>query len=202
MLQLIAATSVFTGHSHIFREKDDYCAVLCLVAQACLMLCDPMDCSLPASSVEFSRQEYWSGLHALPQGIFPTQGSNPVLLHCGQILYLLSHQGSPRILDCVAYPSSRGTSWPRNWTRVSCIAGRFFMSWAARGALCTTDWLFFWRPLGFYRPVYLFSVPSPTPVPHSQQISLLRLWGNRVSISICYCQPWMFLSHASCPSWP
>ena len=32
------------------------------------------------------------------QGIFPTQGSNPGLLHCRQILYQLSHQGSPRIL--------------------------------------------------------------------------------------------------------
>ena len=35
------------------------------------------------------------GCHALLQGIFPTQGSNPGLLHCGQILYRLSHEGSP-----------------------------------------------------------------------------------------------------------
>ena len=40
----------------------------------------------------FSRQEYWSGCHFLPQGIFPTQGLNPGLLHCRQTLYLLSHQ--------------------------------------------------------------------------------------------------------------
>ena len=33
-----------------------------LVTQSCLTLCDPMDCSPPGSSVEFSRQEYWSGL--------------------------------------------------------------------------------------------------------------------------------------------
>ena len=33
--------------------------------------------------------------HALLQGIFPTQGSNPGLLHCRQILYHLSQQGSP-----------------------------------------------------------------------------------------------------------
>jgi len=42
-----------------------------------------MDCSLPGFSVlcpwGFSRQEYWSGLVALLQGIFPTQGSNPAL---------------------------------------------------------------------------------------------------------------------------
>ena len=33
------------------------------------------------------------GFHALLQGIFPTQGSNPGLLHCRQILYCLSYQG-------------------------------------------------------------------------------------------------------------
>ena len=35
------------------------------------------------------------GCHALLQGIFLTQGSNPGLLHCKWILYCLSHQGSP-----------------------------------------------------------------------------------------------------------
>ena len=37
-----------------------------------------------------------------------------------------------RILEWVAYLFSSGSSWPRNWTRVSCIAGRFFTSWARR----------------------------------------------------------------------
>ena len=46
--------------------------------------------------MEFSKQEYWSGLHFLLQGIFPTQGSNPGLPYCRQILYHLSQQGSPR----------------------------------------------------------------------------------------------------------
>ena len=41
-----------------------------------------------------SRQEYWSGLHAFLQGIFPTQGLNPSLSHCRRIVYYLSHQGS------------------------------------------------------------------------------------------------------------
>ena len=43
----------------------------------------------------FSRQEYWNGFPCLLQGIFPTQGSNPVLPHCRQFFYLLSHQVSP-----------------------------------------------------------------------------------------------------------
>ena len=37
-----------------------------------------------------------------------------------------------RILVWVAIPSSRGSSWPRDWTRVSCIAGKFFTIWATR----------------------------------------------------------------------
>ena len=44
------------------------------------------------------------GSLSLLQGIFPTQESNQGLLHCRLILYHLSHQGSPRILECVAYP--------------------------------------------------------------------------------------------------
>ena len=70
------------------------------------------------------------------QGIFPIQGSNPGLLNCRRILYQLSHQGSPGILEWVAYPFSRGSSRPRNQTTVSCIAGGFFTNWAIREALC------------------------------------------------------------------
>ena len=73
--------------------------VLCLVTQSCPTLCDPMNCSLPGSSVHVDSpgKNTGVGCHALLQGIFPTQGSNPGLLHCRQILYCLSHQGSPRI---------------------------------------------------------------------------------------------------------
>ena len=66
------------------------------------------------------------------QGIFPTQGLNPGLPHCRWIFYQLSHKGSPRILEWVAYPFSRGSSQPRNQTGVSCIAGGFFTNWDIR----------------------------------------------------------------------
>ena len=75
------------------------------------------------------------GTHSLLQQIFPTQGLNPGLPHWKQILYQLSHQGSPRILGWLAYPFSSGSSPPRNRTRVSCIAGGFFTSWATREIL-------------------------------------------------------------------
>ena len=74
------------------------------------------------------------GSVSLLQGIFPTQGSNPGLPYCMQIPYQLSHSESPRKLEWVAYPFSRGSSQPRNRTGVSCIAGRFFPSWATREA--------------------------------------------------------------------
>ena len=75
------------------------------------------------------------GSLSLLLGIFPTQGMNPGLPHWGQILYQLSHKGSPRILEWVAYPFSNRSSWPRNWTRISCIAGVFFTNWTIREAL-------------------------------------------------------------------
>ena len=77
------------GESHV-------CVYGCLVAQLCLTLCDPMDCSPPGSSV-----------HGILQA---------------------------RILEWVAMPSSRGSSWPRDGTQVSHIAGGFFTYWATRDA--------------------------------------------------------------------
>ena len=74
------------------------------------------------------------GSLALLQGIFPTQGWNPGLPHCRWILYQLSHKGSPRILEWVAYPFSRESSQPRHRTQVSHTAGRFFTNWAIREA--------------------------------------------------------------------
>ena len=74
------------------------------------------------------------GSLSLLQGIFPTQGSNPGLPHCRWLLYQLSHKGSPGILEWVAYPFSRGSSWSRNRTGVSCIAGGFSTNWAMREA--------------------------------------------------------------------
>jgi len=71
-----------------------------------------MDFNPPGSSVlgDSPGKNTGVGFHALLQGIFATQGLNPGLLHCRLILYHLSHQGSPRILEWVAYTFSRGSS--------------------------------------------------------------------------------------------
>ena len=68
-----------------------------LVIQSCLTHCDSMDCSPPGSSVSmgFSRQEYWSGLPFPSPGDLPNPEIELGLHHCRQVLYSLSHQGSP-----------------------------------------------------------------------------------------------------------
>ena len=81
------------------------------VTQQCLTLCDPMNYIV--HGILQARILKWVALPLL-QGIFPNQGSNPGLLHCRWFLYQLSHQGSLRILELVAYPFSRGSSQSRN----------------------------------------------------------------------------------------
>ena len=87
--------------------KSYYSSVGC--SQSCLTLCDPMDYSPPGSSVHgiFQARITGVGSQSLLQGIFPTQGLNPGLLHCRQILYQLRHQGSPKDVSEVGHTSER-----------------------------------------------------------------------------------------------
>ena len=65
-----------------------------------------------------------------------------------------------RTLEWVTIPSSRGSSWPRDWTQVSCIAGRFVPIWAIREALNVYNssvWMA-WS-LSLHSSVHLFSPP-------------------------------------------
>ena len=83
------------------------------VFQSFPTLWDPMHCSPPGSSVHGILQAKileWV-CHVLLQGIFPTLGSNPALLHCRQILFCLSHQGS--LKNGEAWKEKVGWSWIR-----------------------------------------------------------------------------------------
>ena len=112
--------------------------MLCLVAQLCLTLCDPMDCSPRGSFVHWDSPGKNTGVVAMPssRGIFSAQGWNPGITHWRWILYCLNHQRSPRMLQWVAYSFSRVSSWSRHETGASCIAGGFFTSWTTRDACC------------------------------------------------------------------
>ena len=124
-----------------------HCCQCNLVKWKIKILCESESCSVMFSLWPQGLYSQWNspgqntgvGSLFLLQGIFPTQGSNPGLLHCRWVLYQLSHKGSPRILEWVAYPFSSGSSWSRNWARVSCIAGGFFTNWTIREAqvLCS-----------------------------------------------------------------
>ena len=130
------------------RHKSESVFV-CLGAQLCPTLCDPMDCSLSGSSVhgDSPGKNTGVGCHVLLEGIFPTQGRNPGLLHCRWIFYHLSHQGSPvseshSIVSASLRPHGLYSPWNSPGqntevgrlsllqeifpTQVSCIAGRFF----------------------------------------------------------------------------
>ena len=74
-------------------KPNSLATIVCEVTQSCPTLCDPMDCSLPDSSVHGIFQAIvleWIAI-SFSRGIFPIQGSNPSLPHCRQMLYRLSH---------------------------------------------------------------------------------------------------------------
>ena len=122
------------------------------------------------------------GSHCLLQGIFPTQGLNPGLPHCRQILYQLGHQGSPRILEWVAYPFSSRSSRPRNQTGVSCIAGGFFTVWATREARLR------WGNVGKKKKIVPFlhlEGPRPLSPPQWPWTPYQPTWELTLSLSPC-----------------
>ena len=83
--------------------------------------------------MEFSRPEYWSGLPFPSPGDLPNpaiEPRSPTL----RVYYQLSHKGSPRILEWVVFPFSRGSSQPRDRTQVSRIADGFFYQLSHQGS--------------------------------------------------------------------
>ena len=80
--------------------------ILLKKSESCLVM---SNCLQPQNS---PGQNAGVGGLSLLQRIFPTQGSNPGLLHCRWILYQLSHKGNPRILEWVTYPFSRNLPNP------------------------------------------------------------------------------------------
>ena len=103
----------------------------------------PVDCSLPGSLSPWNSPGQNTGVGSLSflQGIFPTQGLNPGLPCCRHILHCLNHQGSPKNTGMGRLIFLQQSSQLRNWTAVSCIAGRFFISWAIREAPTHVHWV-------------------------------------------------------------
>ena len=117
--------------------------VLVLVAQSCLILCDPMDCSPPGSSV-----------HEILQAT---------------------------VLEWVAISFSRGSSWPRDQTQVSCTAGRFFTDWTTREAQTKYILALSKQPRqGLPRRYKGLSTLK-------MQVGCIQGWRNPVQLALCFC---------------
>ena len=99
-LRLMSIESVMPS-SHLILSVLSILLAKVLVTWSHPILCDPTDYSLPGSSVHGIKNSPAKNTgvdcHSLLQGIFLTQGENPGLLHCRQILYHLNHQGSTLI---------------------------------------------------------------------------------------------------------
>ena len=125
---------------HLHSKQDDFCTKrkqwplkiqdppaegflryerLVKVPQLCPTLCDPMDCNLPGSSVHGILQARIPEWVAIPLSLQPRDWTQVAYIEGEWILYQLSHQESPRILEWVAYSFSRGSSRSKNWTGVS-----------------------------------------------------------------------------------
>ena len=133
--------------------------MLCLVTWSCPAVCDPTDCSPPGSPVHwgFSRQEYWSGLPSPPPGDLPNPGIKPRSPTL-QVYSLLSETPGKPKRSGWPLPFSRGSSQPRNQTGVSCIAGRFFASWATRESLCVCVCICIYIYVCVYIHIYIYNI--------------------------------------------
>ena len=116
------------------------------------------------------------GSLSLLQGIFPTQESKPGILHCGQILYQLSHKGSSGIPEWASYSFSIRSSQPRNRTGVFCIAGGSLTNGAMREALSLLPMANGYKVLMIsYAPYisYLLTFPASAL---NQELLISELW--------------------------
>ena len=111
-----------------------------LVAQSCPTLCNPVDCTSVCGILQ-ARTLEWVAI-AFSRGIFPTQGWNPGFPHGRQILYQLSHQGSPRIPEWVASLSLLQQIFPTqglNWVLPHCR--QILHQLSHQGSLRILEWV-------------------------------------------------------------
>ena len=147
------------------------------VAQLCLTLCDPMDCSPPGSSVHGDSPGKNTGVpcHALLQGIFPTQGSNPGLLHCRRILFPFEPPGKPKNTTVGSLSLLQGIfpAQELNWGLLHCRQILYQLSY--QGSTYTVPSILFFIYSQFYLPLslltllYLFPFPDGTTYVHNHE---------------------------------
>ena len=149
------------------------------VTQACLTLCDPMDSPGKNTGVDY---------HFLLQGIFPTQGSNPGLPHCRQMLYSLSHQGSLSVFKFCGCNHHLQWFWsPQNKVSHCFHCFLIYLSWSDRTGCHDLSFLNVELLANF------FTLLKRTPDFSLQIRFYTQLWGF---ITYCDITSWY---HLSCP---
>ena len=121
---------------------------------SCFWLCDPMDYSLPGSSVHGTLQA--------------------------------------KILEWVAVPFSTGSSQPRNQPRVTCVAGRFLMSWATRETLKLAAKLKWEQPILWIVLVLRFRSAQ------SRMVAASHMWLFKIKFKLNMTKFWFPCCHISC----
>ena len=89
-------------------------------------------------SMDFSRQEHWTGLPCPPPGDLPNLGTEPRSPTLQADSLLSEPPGKPKNTGVGSLSLLQGSSCPRNWTGVSCTAYRFFISWATRAVMMSS----------------------------------------------------------------
>ena len=116
-LQIIWKRTTVVNCSVVVKHWTNVCVCVCarVCARSCPTLCDSYQVPL---FMGLSQQEYWSGYESLPQGNFPTQGSNLHLLHCRHFLalqhdsLLLGHRG---IINISVFKITLQIVWTGLW---------------------------------------------------------------------------------------
>ena len=120
---------------------------MCVLTQSCLTLCNPMDCLPPGSSVHESSSGKNNGVgcHAFLQGIFPTQGSNPGLLHCRQIFLPSEPPWKPKNtgVDSLSLPQGIFPTQELNWGFLYCRQILYQLSYQGGPLKSQQDHIFF-----------------------------------------------------------
>ena len=157
-----------------------------LAAQLRPPLCKPMYCSPPGCSVhgDSPGKNTGEGCHFLLQGIFPTQASNLGLLHCRQILYQLSHQGSSNIYtiiykidQSVQFNCSVMSDSATPWTAAQQPSLSFTISWSLL-KLMSIESVMPSTHLILCRPLFLLPSIFPSIRVFSNVLALCIKWPN------------------------
>ena len=148
-----------------------------VVAQSCPTLCNPMDCSLPRSSVHGifqARILEWVAI-SFSRGSSWPRDRTWVYLHCRQTLYHLSHQGNPYfmllllfMLPVYSWEKEWKRTWQNAWQLVNSAAGymEVEVKWLSHVWLFATTWTVAYQAppsMGFSRQEYWSGLPFPPP---------------------------------------